>query len=93
MILLTMPVFFPIIQAMHIDPIWFGVIVTLSVGMACLTPPVGMNCYVVNGILKGVGLPRVFKGTAPFLFAIVAAIVICTVFPELATWLPSVMKG
>lgn len=93
MILLTMPVFFPIIQAMSIDPIWFGVIVTLSVGMACLTPPVGMNVYVVKGIAKHVPIDKIFGGAMPFLACQLILVVLMFLFPQMATWLPSLISG
>lgn len=93
MILLTMPVFFPIIQAMSIDPIWFGVIVTLSVGMACLTPPVGMNVYVVKGIAKHVPIDKIFGGSMPFLACQLILVVLMFLFPQMATWLPSLISG
>lgn len=93
MILLTMPVFFPLILAMDIDPIWFGVIVTLSVGMGCLTPPVGMNVYVVKGIAKEVPINKIFGGVLPFMAGQVILVVLLFIFPQLATWLPSLIKG
>lgn len=93
MILLTMPVFYPLIQAMDIDPVWFGVIVTLSVGMACLTPPVGMNVYVVKGIARHVPIDEIFKGALPFLLCQIILVILLFVFPQLATFLPSLMQG
>ena len=93
MILLTMPVFYPLIQAMNIDPIWFGVIVTLSVGMACLTPPVGMNVYVIKGIAKHVPIDKIFGGAMPFLICQVILVVLMFLIPGMATWLPSLIKG
>ena len=92
MMLITLPIFYPVVENLGFDGIWFGVFMVLVVNLGFVTPPVGMNCYVVNGILKDVGLPTIFKGTAPFIFAILAAIVICTICPEIATWLPSIIK-
>lgn len=91
MMLVTLPIFFPVIQALGFDGIWFGVFVVLTCNLGFITPPVGMNCYVVNGLMKGTGLPKIFKGTAPFIFALIAAVVIICIFPQLATWLPSMM--
>lgn len=93
MILLTMPVFYPIIQMMDIDPLWFGVIVTLSVGMACLTPPIGMNVYVVKGIAKHVPIDKIFSGVLPFLCCQVILVILMFLFPQMATWLPSLIQG
>lgn len=92
MMLITLPIFYPVVESLGFDGIWFGVFMVLVVNLGFVTPPVGMNCYVVNGILKDVSLGTIFKGTAPFILAILAAIVLCTIFPEIATWLPSIMK-
>lgn len=92
MMLITLPVFYPVVESLGFDGIWFGVFMVLVVNLGFVTPPVGMNCYVVNGIMKDVGLPTIFRGVIPFILAILATIVLCTIFPSIATWLPSVMK-
>jgi tripartite ATP-independent transporter DctM subunit len=92
LMLITLPIFYPVIINLGFDGIWFGVFVVLVVNLGFVTPPVGMNCYVVNGLMKELGLPKIFRGTVPFIFAIVAAIILCTAFPSLATWLPSVLE-
>lgn len=92
MMLITLPIFYPVVESLGFDGIWFGVFMVLVVNLGFVTPPVGMNCYVVNGILKDVSLGTIFKGTAPFILAIIASIILCTIFPQIATWLPSVMK-
>jgi tripartite ATP-independent transporter DctM subunit len=91
MILLTIPIFYPVITNLGFDGIWFGVIIVLVVNLGFITPPVGMNCYVIKGVVKDIPLPTVFAGSAPFIFAIIAAVLICTIFPQLATWIPSMM--
>ena len=91
MMLITLPIFYPVITNLGFDGIWFGVFMVLVVNLGFVTPPVGMNCYVVNGIMKETGLHNIFKGTMPFIVAILAAIVICTIFPPIATWLPGMM--
>ncbi|MBQ9814533.1 MAG: TRAP transporter large permease [Lachnospiraceae bacterium] len=93
MILLTLPVFNPIIVAVGIDPLWFGVIVTICVGIACVSPPVGINSYVTKGISDGVPLSKVFRGVLPFIAAQVSALILLLIFPQLATWLPSLIGG
>lgn len=91
MMLITLPIFYPVVTGLGFDGIWFGVFMVLVVNLGFVTPPVGMNCYVVNGIMKDVSLPTIFRGVIPFIFAILAAVVLCTIFPPIATWLPSVM--
>jgi tripartite ATP-independent transporter DctM subunit len=93
MIMLTVPIFLPIITKLGFDPIWFGVIIILVMQMGCITPPVGISCYVIKGITKGVSLSTIFRGCMPFCLGILATIVIVTAWPGLATWLPSLMRG
>lgn len=92
MILLTVPIFLPIISMLGFDAIWFGVMIVLVMELGLVTPPVGLACYVVKGTAKDVPLAKIFSGCAPFIPAIVASIVLVTIFPQLATWLPSVTK-
>lgn len=91
MILLTLPVFYPIAVAIGYDPIWFGIIIVLVVGMAMITPPVGMGVYVIAGIAKDVPMGAIFKGIWPFLYVEILFFVLLLVFPQIATWLPSFM--
>jgi C4-dicarboxylate transporter, DctM subunit len=91
-VILTMPILFPVVMTLGFDPIWFGVMVVLLVEMGLLTPPVGANCYIVAGISNGVPLTKVFKGIFPFLTAMIVCAVILTIFPQIATWLPGLMK-
>ena len=89
MITLTIPIFYPAIIALGFDPIWFGVIIVLVVEMGVITPPVGINVYVISGIAEGVPLQTIFRGIFPFLAAEVVCITILIFFPIIATWLPS----
>jgi tripartite ATP-independent transporter DctM subunit len=89
MIMLTVPIFYPAVVALGFDPIWFGVIIVLVVEMGVITPPVGINVYVVKGIAKGVPLETVFKGVWPFLLAELVMVGILMIFPRIATFLPS----
>lgn len=93
MMMLTVPIFLPIIIGLHFDPIWFGVIIILVMQLGLITPPVGMNCYIISGIAKDVPLQTIFRGSMPFVFAILVAIALCTVFPSLATYLPVAVYG
>ena len=89
MITLTIPIFYPAIIALGFDPIWFGVIIVLVVEMGVITPPVGINVYVISGIAEGVPLQTIFRGIFPFLAAEIVCIIILIFFPIIATWLPS----
>ena len=91
MILLTIPVIYPLIQSVDIDPIWFGIIATFCLQMAVLTPPVGINVYVVKGLDDRIPIWTVFKGAFPFLCAQIVTVVLLMVFPQLVTWLPNLV--
>jgi len=84
MVLLTMPFIFPIIKTLQYDPIWFGVVMVVMMEMGLITPPVGLNVYVISGMAKDVPMYTIFKGIVPFLFAIVVMIAILIVFPGIA---------
>jgi len=89
MIMLTVPILFPTVIALGYDPIWFGVIITLIVEMGAITPPVGINVYVIKGIAPDVPLEKIFKGIFPFLWALIVVTIILIVFPKISTFLPS----
>ena len=89
MIMLTVPIFYPAVIALGFNPIWFGVIIVLVVEMGVITPPVGINVYVVKGIADGVPLETIFKGVWPFLIAEIVMVGILMAFPQIATFLPS----
>ena len=82
------PVPVSILRAAQFDPVWFGVILTINMELGLITPPVGLNLFVINGITPDVKLGTILKGAFPFMLCMVLAIVILCVFPELATWLP-----
>ncbi len=87
MVLLTVPVVFPIAYALKIDPIHLGIMLTLAVEMSVVTPPVGLNLFAVSGTSK-IPLPQVLKGTIPFFICDIAVLMLVIFFPILATWLP-----
>jgi tripartite ATP-independent transporter DctM subunit len=93
MMVLTMPIFFPVILQLGFDPIWFGVIVVLTLEMGLITPPVGINVFIVKSVAPDVPLGEIFLGVAPFLLAMLFAVVILTIFPSLALFLPQTMIG
>ncbi len=89
LITLTIPIIYPVVLALGFDPIWFGVIVVLVTGMGVITPPVGVNVYVIKGIAEDVPLETIFKGIFPFLGAQIVVTGILLAFPRIATFLPS----
>jgi tripartite ATP-independent transporter DctM subunit len=91
MILLTIPIVFPIIQALGYDPVWFGIIIVMVVELGLITPPIGMNVFVIKGIARDVPLETIFRGAMPFVGAQILLIFILVAFPEIALWLPSTM--
>ena len=92
LIVVTIPIFYPIVQKLGFDPIWFGVIIVLTGEMGVITPPVGVNVFVIKGIAPDVPLNLIFKGIFPFLYAIILLTIIITFFPEIATYLPSLIQ-
>lgn len=95
LVMLTIPIFYPVLIDLGYDPIWFGIIIVLITQIGVITPPVGINVYVVYGVAQSVvgkiKLESIFKGTIPFLFAIVAAIILMTIFPQIIMILPRLM--
>jgi C4-dicarboxylate transporter DctM subunit len=92
-ILMTSPILYPIIRAAGFDPVWFGVILTINMEVGLIHPPVGLNIYIVNSIAPDVPVTKVMWGTIPYVLCMFLAIVILSVFPEIATWLPNHLMG
>ena len=92
MVLLTIPLFFPIVTALGFDPVWFGVLIVMIVQIGLISPPVGMNLFVINALLPNVGLANIFKGCWPFVAMMVVALGVLIAFPQMSLWLPSLMK-
>jgi tripartite ATP-independent transporter DctM subunit len=92
MIMLTIPIFFPVSEALGFDPIWFGVVIVLISEMGVITPPVGVNVYVVYGVAKDVPLEVIFKGVLPMVLALLVCNIILLFFPQIALFLPSLMR-
>lgn len=91
MIMLTIPIFFPVITSLGFDPIWFGVIIVLVTGMGVITPPVGINVYVVAGVARDVPLHTIFRGAVKLLAAQIVTAALLVLFPQIALWLPQLM--
>jgi C4-dicarboxylate transporter, DctM subunit len=92
-ILVTMPVLFPIITELGFDPVWFGVVMTLNMEMGLITPPVGLNLYVVQGIAPDIPLRDILAGSLPYVGVLALGIIILALFPGLVTWLPNQTLG
>ncbi|MEM8588489.1 MAG: TRAP transporter large permease [Pseudomonadota bacterium] len=93
MLVLTLPIVFPLILALGFDPIWFGVIMVIVLEMGLITPPVGVNVFVVKSIAPGVPMGRIFAGIAPFWFAMLACLIILLIAPQIVLLLPDTMFG
>jgi tripartite ATP-independent transporter DctM subunit len=92
MVLLTIPLFFPIVTSLGFDPVWFGVLIVMIVQIGLISPPVGMNLFVLNALLPGVGLGTIFRGCWPFVAVMVLMLAVLIAFPQLSLWLPSLMQ-
>ena len=92
-ILMTAPVLLPIITQAGFDPYWFAVILTINMEIGLITPPVGLNLYVINAIAPDITLGQILRGSFPYVLCMVLAIVILCIFPGIATWLPNAMMG
>jgi tripartite ATP-independent transporter DctM subunit len=92
-ILMTSPTLVPIVIEAGFDPIWFGVMLTLNMEIGLITPPVGLNLYVINGIVPDVDLKTVLLGALPFMLCMLVGIVLLVLFPQIALWLPNYLMG
>ena len=92
MILLTVPLFFPVITALGYDPVWFGILIVIVVQIGLISPPVGMCLFVVKNLLPHLSMGAVFRGVTPFTVALIVLLALIVALPGLATWLPSFMK-
>ena len=91
MVMMTVPIFLPIVTNLGFDRVWFGVVIVMVMMMGVITPPVGMNCYVISGVAKDVPLQTIFKGSVPFVVALLVAIIIVTAAPQIALFLPNLI--
>jgi len=91
MILLTVPVFFPLIQSLGFDPVWFGILVVCIVEIGMISPPVGMNVFVLRSVLPDVPTNTIWRGVTPFVLADVVRLAILIAFPALSLWLPRLL--
>lgn len=92
MIILLVPIVFPVVMELGFDPIWFGIVIVMTAELGLITPPVGMNVYVINSIAKDVKLTTIFRGVAPFIATDVIRLALIVIFPAIALWLPMSMR-
>jgi len=93
MIILTIPIFLPTIITLGYDPIWFGIIVVLVCEMGLITPPLGLNVFVIAGVVEGVSISTIFRGVVPFLFIMIITVLVLLAFPDIATIIPRLFLG
>ena len=91
LIVVTVPIFYPVVMKLGFDPIWFGVIIVLVSEMGVITPPVGVNVFVIKGIAPDIPLNKIFRGILPFLAALIVFTILLMIFPKIATYLPSLV--
>ena len=91
-IVLTVPIFLPVITSYGFDPIWFGVLMVMMAEIGQITPPVGLNVFALRGVAKDVPLSTIFKGVTPFLATDVFRVILVLIFPAIALYLPSLMS-
>jgi TRAP-type C4-dicarboxylate transport system permease large subunit len=92
MVLITMPILYPLVLSLGFDPIWFGVLIVIMMEMGMITPPIGMNVFVIKGIAKDVPMYHIFQGAFPFVIAMALCVGIIIAFPQIALFLPRAMK-
>lgn len=88
MIILTVPIVFPVVVALGFDPIWFGIVIVMTVELGLIHPPVGMNVFVIKSVIKDIDMSTIFLGVAPFIVTDLLRLVILIAWPQIATWLP-----
>jgi tripartite ATP-independent transporter DctM subunit len=88
LVMLTIPIFYPVVLDLGFDPLWFGVMIVAVTQMGVITPPVGVNVYVVGGIERDIPLQMIFEGALPFLWALIVSVILLILFPQIALFLP-----
>jgi TRAP-type C4-dicarboxylate transport system permease large subunit len=91
MILITVPVFLPLVTSLGYDPVWFGILVVVVAEMGLITPPVGMNIFIIRAQMPELPLPALFRGVLPFLGAHIALIALLLAWPAITSWLPGLL--
>jgi len=92
MVLIIVPIIFPVILDLGFDPVWFGVLTVILMEMGMITPPIGLNVFVLRGVAQDVPMYTIFRGIMPFLVAMAACVAAIVAFPQIALFLPNAMK-
>jgi tripartite ATP-independent transporter DctM subunit len=92
MVMITMPIFIPIVLALKFDPVWFGLLTLINMSLAEITPPVGMGLFVMKGVSQDTNMNDIYNATWPFVGINIAVMALIIIFPIIATWLPSLMN-
>ena len=92
LIMLTVPIFYPVVIDLGFNPVWFGVVVVMVTQIGVITPPVGVNVYVVSGVSSEIALEDIFRGVVPLLTALILCTLLMIPFPQLALFLPDLMR-
>ena len=92
-IVMTSAILLPVISTLGFDPYWFAIVFTINMEIGLITPPVGLNLYIIKGITPDVSLSKILRGSIPFMFMMILAIIILCIFPEIVTWLPDKLMG
>ena len=93
LVMLTVPIFLPVVASLGYDPIWFGIIVVKMAELCLITPPIGLNCFVVAGVRDDISVQDVFRGASPFFIADVITVGVLISFPGIVLWLPRLLLG
>jgi len=88
---ITLPTFIPLVDAMGVDLIWFGVVITVNIEIGMITPPIGLNLFVLKGVLPEISMGDIILGSLPFVGILLIFLILVLIFPELALWLPARM--
>lgn len=92
LMVLTLPIVYPIISTLGFDGIWFGVLMVLAINIGSLTPPIGISVFVIKGVVPHIPIQEIFKGVVPMIFAMIACVILIVLFPQIAILLPDMMK-
>jgi len=92
-IVMTSAILLPVITTLGFDPYWFAIVFTINMEIGLITPPVGLNLYIIKGITPDVSLGEILKGSIPFIGMMILCILILCIFPEIVTWLPDKLMG
>ncbi len=89
---LTLPIVYPLITQLGFDGLWFGIIMIMLINIGVLTPPLGLSVYIISGVVKDVSIEKIFKGVIPSIITMAIATIILIIFPEIVTFLPNFVK-